>query len=337
VTRDVTVAIPVRGDAAPLLRLLRALDEQAGGLRLAVIVSDDCSEPPIASSFAADDFPSLAIEIVRTGRDAGPGGARNLALERVQTSWVAFLDADMLPGEGWLQRLDVISQDERAPDGIEGPVHAGEHATAFTHTTDVQELGGHHGAGNVAFRVDSLRAIGGFDERFYDARRGVHFREDTELRFRFDAAGMRVEVEPSLVALHPPHPRSFLTPVRLAQRYYFDPLLAREHPDRFREFVRRRSVGPVSLRRARHLAALAYVLGAAAAIIGAVLESWLVVAGGVVMFVAGWLATSLASAWRRRVPLRDIVPLAVVSAVVPLAYLWNYCRGIIRFRHVPRL
>jgi hypothetical protein len=124
--------------------------------------------------------------------------------------------------------------------------------------------------------------------------------------------------------------------VKLARRYYFDPLLARDHPERFQAMVGRRRVGPISLRRARHDACLAYVLGLVLLVAGA-LVWWPVAVVGGVLALAGWLGTAAALCWRKRVTPALVLPVLAVALLVPFTYLWHWWRGVLRFRHRPRL
>ena len=303
---DVTVAIPAHGHPEVVLELLRALAApQRSGERLPVIISDDASPQPLEPVLRPGCPAALDLRVVRDERNGGPGAARNRALALVDTEWVAFIDADELPAPGWLDRLLELVSAPDAADVIVGRVEIPSAAGPFEHATEANTEEQQYVAGNVAFRTAQLRADGGFDERFYDAARRLHFREDAELRFRLEAAGRSVTYAPDLVVVHPPLPASLLGPAKLARRYYFDPLLSREHPERFREFVRSRRVGPIGLRRARH-------------------DSALVFAAGGLLALAG-LATGSRPAAR-----------AGLAAVTPLVYLWHFYRGVIAFRHHPR-
>ena len=331
--------MPAHGHPDRVRALLTELDRQAdAGSPLPVIVVDDASARPLALDLELERFPSLALATVRRDANGGPGASRNRGLERVDTPWVAFFDSDEVPASGWLDRMDAMARSENAPDGIEGRITTGsERATPFMHIAEATLPGAHHVAGNIAFRTDALRSLGGFDERFYDPELQLHFREDTELFFRVDAAGLNVPFDSELLAHHPPLPASYTSPLRDARRYYFDPLLAREHGERFRAFNRLRRVGPISLRKARHLAAVAHVaavvisFGAAVSCRRAAAGA----AGGIAL--ASWGANAAALTWGRRVPPRDVLPVALVSLGVPWVYVVYYYRGALRFRHLPRL
>jgi len=337
---SLTIVVPAHGEADILEPLLVALDEQAAarGARLPVVVADDASAIPLSRGLMATDRPHLDVRVVRREVNGGPGAARNAGLAEVTTPWVAFLDADTVPTPRWLAGLEGRLAGAGAPDVIEGRtrIPGDRPVTPFTHATEAAPPA-QHVAGNVAYRTDVLRAAGGFDERFYDRSRRLHFREDAELAFRLEERGARFTYEPDLVVDHPPLPESYWTPVRLARRYYFDPLLARRHPEAFRNLNAERRVGPVSLRRARHVAALLMAGSAAGVVAGRASGRAGLTRVSLAGLAAAWAANVVATGWRRTVRPRDVVPLVGVSALVPWVYLWNYWRGVRRFRCRPRL
>ena len=337
---DLTVVIPAHRYDERLEALLVELHEQARdeGVQLPVVVADDASRPPIDDRLERGRLTSLTISVARRDSSGGPGAARNRALALVDTPWVAFMDSDELPGDGWLRQLRALVRRGDAPDGFEGRVTAGtERATPFTHVTEVSAADDEHVAGNVAFRTDVLRDVGGFSERFFDAERGLHFREDLELYFRLLDEGKRIEYHDDLVALHPPLPASFSVPLRDARRYYFDPLLDRLHPARFRASNRARRVAGVPLRRARHLAALAHGAGTIVLAVGLVARQTPIAVAGIGVLAASLGANVAALSWRRHVSMRMAPALVAAAALTPYVYLWNYYRGCVRFRHLPRL
>jgi glycosyltransferase involved in cell wall biosynthesis len=336
-TAAVTVIAPVCGPAAVVEPLLRGLSAQAaGGEPLPVIVSDDASPAPLEPALAALELPGLDLRVVRDERNGGPGAARNRAVAVARTPWVAFVDADEVPGQGYVARLRAAAADPSTPDLVSGRVLVPAAASAFEHATAISVGEGQLGAGNLLIRTEALRALGGFDERFYDPRRRLHFREDAELHFRFAAHGRRAGDDPALVVEHPPLPPALWGPARLARRYYFDPLLAREHPERFRALVRDRRAGPVPLRRARHDAAFLHAAGLAVLAGGLAARAPRVAGAGAATLAAGWAANGIALVFGRRVRLRELPAIALVAAVAPLAYVWHFLRGVVAFRHWPR-
>jgi hypothetical protein len=249
---------------------------------------------------------------------------------------VAFVDSDELPGAGWVDRLEAIALNPASPDGVEGLVDSGDDpSTPFTHVGSL--AGGSHLSGNLAFRTDVLRVAGGFDERFFHPGLRLHFREDTELFFRLRRSRHRIDRDLQLVVSHPPLPASYAAPLRDARRYYFDPLLAREHPEQFRVFNELRRVGPLSLRRARHLAAVGHVLGVGAGVVALATGRRRTAATAGAVALGSWGANAAALAWGRRLPARDAMPLVAVALALPWVYALFYYRGVVRFRHLPRL
>ena len=295
-----TLVIPVRGSLGVVTPLLDALEPQAedAGTTVRVVVVDDANDVPLAADLEERAHRHLTLDVVRREANGGPGASRNTGFALVDTPWVAFLDADVVPAPDWLERLTAIISVDDPPDVIEGRMAIGgdEPATPFAHATEAVPAE-QRVAANLIFRSEVLRAAGGFDERFYDAGRRVHFRADAELAFRLEAEGRRFAYEPDLLVVHPPLPPSFWPPVKLARRYYFDPLLSREHPEAFRALNRSRMVGPVSLRRARHDAAVLFVAGAGVTAVGLATRRSAVARVGLVALLVGWLANIVALAW----------------------------------------
>ncbi|MFT4110162.1 glycosyltransferase family 2 protein [Propionicimonas sp.] len=116
------------------------------------------------------------VTVVPNRGSRGLSGARNTALELVTTELVVFLDDDACPADGWLDALlapfadpEVVATGGVArpvwPDGRR-PAHLPEElwwvvGCSFAGQPDSGRVRNVMGC-NMAFRTDSLRAVGGF-------------------------------------------------------------------------------------------------------------------------------------------------------------------------------
>lgn len=188
---DVTVVMPVLGSMPAL----------PAGLR--TIVVDDGSSPPLRAS--------SGCTLIRLDHNRGPAAARNAGLSVVDTPLVAFVDADVDLGEGWLDPLLVHFSDPRvalvaprvaaaAAPGLVGeyeqrhsPLDLGDQPARIAAGTRVSYVP----AATLVCRTDVLRAAGGFDE-------AMRVGEDVDLVWRLVDAGHRARYEPASVVHHRP-------------------------------------------------------------------------------------------------------------------------------------
>lgn len=205
---DVTLVLPVRDDhpQAP---------EGA-------IVVDDGSRRPVPGAAVRHEVPR------------GPAAARNAGLALVTTPLVAFLDADVRTGPGW---LDPLLRHFEDPDvaAVAPRVRSTPGATALARYESVRsplDLGDQpaavHPGGRISYvptaalvaRTEVLREVGGFDE-------GLRFGEDVDLVWRL-AQHHQVRYEPA-AEVHHQSRRSWRALLR--QRYAYGtsagPLAAR--------------------------------------------------------------------------------------------------------------
>lgn len=194
---DVTVVIPVlaRDDAAH--RSLAALVQTLAPLRAVVV--DDGSPRPVAVEGAA---------VVRHDTPRGPSAARNTGLAHVDTSLVAFVDADAhvdaddllrLSGHLTDTRVALVAPRVRATDGAR--------LSWYEHDRSPLDLGGapalvrpfsrvsYVPSAVIACQVSALRSAGGFDET-------LRWGEDVDLVWRLVAEEQWCRYDPSIVARH---------------------------------------------------------------------------------------------------------------------------------------
>jgi len=215
-SRLVSVLVVARGEPrARLERLLRALDQQQGRVRLEVLLA----VPPDEHAALAGLHRAIGHGAVSSARlVANPGGARctglNRALRVARGDVVARADARSHPPPDYVARA--VARLDAAPGvgvvgGVQRPVCVADGVAARGIARALRNpwlLGGatyrRPGGGGEAdtaylgaFRTAGLRALGGWDER-------LAANEDFDLCARYRAAGAAVWVEPGLEVPYEP-------------------------------------------------------------------------------------------------------------------------------------
>ncbi|MFD2091186.1 mycofactocin biosynthesis glycosyltransferase MftF [Blastococcus deserti] len=198
---DVTVVIPVRDRPAGLGRLLAALRADPATTGLPVVVVDDGSVVPVPVT--------AGVRVLRHGASRGPAAARNAGLRAAATPFVAFLDSDCVPRQGWLQRLRphlddprlalvaprVVALDAAAPgwpapyEAVAGALDMGPHPAPVRPGSAISYVP------SAALLVRRSAVGPGFDE-------ALRVAEDVDLVWRLTAAGWRVRYEAGAAVAH---------------------------------------------------------------------------------------------------------------------------------------
>jgi GT2 family glycosyltransferase len=181
---------------------------------------------------------------------------------------------------------------------------------------------------NLFVRAAAFQAVGGYSDEFHDSRRKLYFREDSDFGFRLLDAGFRVGIDDSVVVSHPRQWAGLRDAFRHAQRYVFDPLLARRHPRRYRESIEVKRILGLRVRRVHHWIALISVAGLVTACVGMVSGRMRMTAIGLAaMVVCGLLYRIKYQGFtaRRASELFGFI-------VVPFVYLYSLLRGCLRYK-----
>ena len=211
---ELSVIVPTFGRPQRIEALLERLARQTlAPSRFEAVVVDDGSPEPVRPAGARP----YELVLLRQ-ENAGPGAARNLALERARAPLVLILNDDAVPADDLLERhLAVHAGNERGPRAriaVLGTFRFAPQAVAaspFVELLDRTDLlfdfsrlvdGALHGwpffwTCNVSLPAAALREAGGFDAaRFRDIV------EDVELGYRLERLGYRVLHRADLVAHH---------------------------------------------------------------------------------------------------------------------------------------
>ena len=238
---DLSVVIPTRGRAATLRRTLEKLLQQEYDLtRVEVIVV--CDGPDPATSTTVDDVARGAACVIRLIEQPrqGQGSARNRGIAAATGRVVVMLDDDIAAVPGLLaahmrhhrERDDVVVTG--AVPMMPVPGEAAHRRTVREWWDDeLLEKASHaHQAtfrdfvtGNVSVARARLVRLGGFDPAFTG-----YGREDYELGFRLQRAGLHFVYEPTAIGVHhyEKEPLEWLRLFRSMGRA--DVIFARKHP-----------------------------------------------------------------------------------------------------------
>ncbi len=320
----ISVVIPTCGRPALLRRCLDALLDQSGIGRddYEIVVVDDRGDSAtrrLVDGFAVRPGAPRMRCLAPFGAH-GPAAARNAGWRAARGAIIAFTDDDTEPAPDWLQRGEgaLRGGDFVAVAGrIEVPRMSHDRCEPSDHELMTRGLEqAEFVTANAFVRRDALEHIGGFDTRFTRA-----WREDTDLQYRLERQVGPIGRTGALVR-HPVRPERWGVSLRQQRHAYFEALLKREHPQRYR-------------RRADTATPWHYYT-----IVGATLAGVVFAARGrpLAAGAAGTLALSMIGRFtqrRLRGTRRDpahVTEMVVTSAVIPFLSVYWRLRGAIHFR-----
>lgn len=278
-----SVVVPTRGSAAKLLPLLDSLARQTFHReRFEILVSFDGVEP---SAEICGRLAAIGARAIESPERRGPGAARNRAAREATGDYLAFTEDDCKPADDWLASAADRLQREPAIDLLEGATTRPDGRP--TRRPDPNHL--HYLPTNLFVRRSLFVDVGGYCEEFYDAKREIYFREDSDLGFTLEERGAKTARDASARVIHPLEHLAYFDPLRWARRYEMDPLLRGRHPDRFRDRIEIHRFGPVTFRRLFVRSCFAYVITLAAALFAVLTQEDGLAAAFVIVATAAFL------------------------------------------------
>lgn len=317
---SVTIVVPTvgRNSLFVLLESIARSASLAGIPAPSIVVVDD---RPVPDQLADRCPPSLDVRVLTSG-GRGPAAARNVGWRATSTSWIAFLDDDVVVDRHWsnelMDDLRAVDDDLRVAGStavITVPLPAGRRPTDWERGTAGLATASFITA-DILYRRAVLVATGGFDERFPRA-----FREDADLALRVLDRGFAL-VPGSRHTEHPVRPSTWWASVTQQRGNADDVLMRRLHGTGWRH----RAKAPLG-RLPQHL--LTTGCAAAALIAVALRKRPAAAAAG-----AGWAALTADFAWRRIAPgprsAAEVLRMVGTSAAIPAAASWHWLWALSR-------
>lgn len=220
-----SVIVPTFNRRRLLQRLLACLDEACvAGARFEVVVAVDGSTDGTGEML--ESLPTRYPLRIVPGENRGPAAARNRAMTAATGEVLIFLDDDVQPVDGLIERhLAIHRRDPRA--AVIGPMLASSNArmppwlcweAATIHRQYEMFESGFFGptalhfyTGNASVRREDALGAGGFDERFQRA-------EDVEFAYRLASRGIHFFFAPEAKVVHEPD-RTLAGWLRMAYQY----------------------------------------------------------------------------------------------------------------------
>lgn len=259
-----------------------------------------------------------ALRYETSGERHGPAAARNVGWRLARGPIVAFTDDDCLPAQGWLE-AGLAAFEPPAVAAVCGRILvplAPEPTDYEANTAGLERAP--FATANCFYRLDALRMVGGFDERYPTA-----WREDSDLHFAVLDRGGECRSCDEAVVVHPVRPAAcWGVSLRQQRNNLSEALLFKKYPALYRRLIRPRPAW-------RYYASVAALAAAPAAAAAGLWRA----AGAAAL---AWLGLTLHLAWQRlrrtsRRPAHVAEMLATSALIPPLALFWHW-RGAIRHR-----
>jgi len=319
---EVSVVIPTARRPALLRRALEALAAQSlPAPCYEIVVVDD------APSGARETFDRFARQsrppcrYLRTRGGEGPAAARNRGWRAARGGVIAFTDDDTIPGRDWLRAGLAAFREGEGVLAVSGKVIVPlpEIPTDYERNEANLEHAGFVTANCFVLR-ETLRRLGGFDERFRLA-----WREDSELHFRLldeaDRRAGRIAHAEGARVLHPVREAPWGVSLSQQRKSLYNALLYRLHPRHYRSRIQ---PGPP----------WAYY-----GIVGGIVSAVALACAGrgegrLPALVSGWLIGRFCRRRLRGTSHRPahLAEMVVTSAAIPFLSVFYRCRGALRFR-----
>jgi GT2 family glycosyltransferase len=324
-TPAVSVVVPTYRRPELIGRCLFALAAQtlARDAFEVIVVDDERSElTRRVVETIAGECAGMAVRYLRPVGGKGPAAARNTGWHAARGAVVAFTDDDTVPDVRWLEAGLATLREQPDCAATAGRVVVPRPPGAESAPTDHEKMTrglerGSFVTANAFVRRVALQRVQGFDESF-----GRAWREDSDLEYRLlDEVGPIARAERAIV-LHPVRPEPFGISLRQQKNAFYEALLYRKHPARYR-------ARPDAAVPWHYYAIVALVLAGTLLLLADVGGSAGVAFALAIALVVRFALERLAGTSHR---LDHVVEMLATSALIPFVAVWWRLRGALRWR-----
>ncbi|WP_119154951.1 glycosyltransferase family 2 protein [Caldimonas tepidiphila] len=258
------------------------------------------------------------LHYLRPDGTRGPAAARNRGWRAARAPWIAFTDDDTRPERDWLAEAERAIAAAGAEVALRGRVVVPVEGEFTDHAKMTKGLEtADFVTANAFVERAALAAVGGFDERFLRA-----WREDSDLCFMLQQHCGPVGRAPGAVVVHPVREAPWGLSLRQQANVYFDALLYKKHPRRYRAEIR--PVPPW-----RYYAIVASTLAGCGSLLWGAAGPALLLFAFALAAIAGFALERLRDTSRSA---RHVAEMVLTSAAIPFLSVYWRLAGAWRFR-----
>jgi len=183
------------------------------------------------SDVKTDGF-GVGVKVFLNEENLGVSGTRNVGIEKATGEWVAFIDDDCWAEKDWLTELSKKFTAEKTGLVIGNTIYFKEgYQGNFPERLVNNNQAQWPGAGNIAYRKETLNQIGGFDGKNFP-----YANEDTELALRAISFDWKYKRNLEAKVFHEKINWNSKSLLRSAHNFSVWPLLKKKYPKVFQEF-----------------------------------------------------------------------------------------------------
>ena len=327
ITPIFTVVIPTYNRIDGLKRCLVSLELQNfDHQQFEVIVVDDGSSIQVDRTLL-NDYHTFILKCIHV-EHGGPSKARNAGIDQASGEYIVFFEDDIIVDKNYLTNAWKLFHDQHI-DVLEGKtVVEGEERNVRLY--DAEEIFSFIPC-NMIVRRSIIVKLGGYNSEFYDPTTGLYFREDAELGFRLVDLGLIMMKVDNLIVEHHVQFNTIKSCIRHAQRYYFDPLLYREHPKRYRQFIERKQIMGFTFQRPLHKFSMGMVFSILLFLAGLFYNDALLISIGCMGIVLMGILVQYKYQGRNTLSLVKIIQMGAFI-ILPMVYWTALIKGCVKFK-----